>query len=137
MQMENEFNSNKLHYDIAMSKRTRKPLKLGEEANNEVEEGPHLETESPSKCVNECVEGEENDHTSLKQLIEGRSSLIQHFTEEEKQLQMVVKHQEEGLDGMKFKKMVKSYAKVLSHLIKVKRDPPLGSRKRLVRRLTM
>jgi len=51
-----------------------------------------------------------------------RSSLGQHFTEEEKQLQLVTKQQQEGVRGLKLKRMVSRYAKVLSHLIKVKGD---------------
>lgn len=84
---------------------------------------------------------EDNDHRSLKQLMNGngngkskeenrgRNSLGEHFTEEEKQqqqqqqqqLQLVKTQQHKSI---KFKGMVSRYAKVLSHLIKVKRDPP-------------
>uniref|UniRef100_A0A5B7C0S7 Uncharacterized protein n=1 Tax=Davidia involucrata TaxID=16924 RepID=A0A5B7C0S7_DAVIN len=129
--MGSEYNPSKPHYNISMSKRTRKPQE------NQI---PLEEKESPPKDVNELVE--ENDHRSLKQLMikgdgEGRSSLGQHFTEEEKQLQVVVKQHEESLDGVKFKRLVSRYARVLSHLIKIKGGPPLGSRKKPVLRLSM
>ncbi|KAK7243453.1 hypothetical protein RIF29_38249 [Crotalaria pallida] len=90
----------------------------------------------------------ENDHKSLKQLIVGddkdatkmkcssnnnegggrggRNSLGEHFTEEEKQLQLVRIQQKDNLQGMKFKKLVRRYAKVLGHMMKAKRDPHLG-----------
>lgn len=88
-------------------------------------------------------DGEEiGDHKSLKQLIRGdgetnssssnnkggRNSLVQHFNEEEKNLQVVVKknQNESAQEGLKFKKLVKRYAKVLGHMMKAKRDPHLG-----------
>ncbi|KAA8520309.1 hypothetical protein F0562_014565 [Nyssa sinensis] len=124
-----------------MSKRTRKPLNLEKEAN---QKACSSEKESPPKDVNEYSEEktsdeaeDNNDHKSLKQLMikgneegnKGRSSLGQHFTEEEKQklkqIQVVVKQHEEVRDGVKFKRMVNRYAKVLSHLIKKKPVPRL------------
>ncbi|KAF3964666.1 hypothetical protein CMV_011076 [Castanea mollissima] len=75
----------------------------------------------------------ESNRKSLKQLIKSRNSLSQHFTAEEKQLQIVPKQQkEEGVhdDGVKLKKMVSRYAKFLSRLIKVKRDLPKGGESR-------
>ncbi|KAL5762843.1 hypothetical protein ACOSP7_019107 [Xanthoceras sorbifolium] len=96
---------------------------------------------------------EENDHKSLKQLINsdekskvktseesrGRNSLGEHFTKEEKQLQLVKTQQQKGVQkGVKFKGMVNRYVKVLSHLIKVKRDPhTIASRKKPLLRLTI
>ncbi|KAM7508956.1 hypothetical protein LguiA_019409 [Lonicera macranthoides] len=113
-----------------MSKRTRKPLNLKGEANqwatnscsfegtgtqNDAQEEVENEEEKRSKRIDE---EQENDHKkSLKQLIEGRSSLGKHFTQEEKQLQVVVKQHEETLDGMKLGKM----ARFLSRLIKIKK----------------
>ncbi|GFY92118.1 hypothetical protein Acr_08g0005140 [Actinidia rufa] len=116
----------KPHYDITLSKRTRKSL-------NPPTESDTLETESPKKCANE---EEESDHKSLKELIKERSSLGKHFTEET-QLQIVVKQREEDLEGVKFKSLVRRYTRVLSRLIKVKRDPHLGSRNKPALRLTM
>ncbi|GLT80658.1 hypothetical protein SLA2020_520850 [Shorea laevis] len=102
----------KRHYDITMSKRTRKPLNL--------EDVPHASIQK------EETSGEES---------RGRSSLGHHFTQEEKQLQVqVVKKQHQ--DG-KFKGMMSRYAKVLSHMIKVKREPRIGSQKKHLLRLTM
>ena len=115
------------HYDIKMSKRTRKPLNLKGEANQwatsscsfegkGTQEEEENEEDKRSKKIDE---EQENDHKkSLKQLIEGRSSLGKHFTEEEKQLHhVVVKQHEESLDGLKLGKM----ARFLSRLIKIKR----------------
>lgn len=123
------------HYDIKMSKRTRKPLNLEGEANQWATnscsyEGKGTQEEEENeedKRSKRSDEEQENDHKkSLKQLIEGRSSLGKHFTEEEKQLQVVVKQHEENLDGLKLGKM----ARFLSSLIKLKR-------KKKVLRLTM
>ncbi|KAL6981577.1 hypothetical protein U1Q18_023203 [Sarracenia purpurea var. burkii] len=123
--MGSQSNPSKPHYDINMSKRTRKTLNLGKEADQSYRKVPSPEKESPTNGVNEeeksSTEGEESDHQkmSLKQLIKGkRSSLGQHFTEE-KQLPLVVKPREEGLDGVKFKKLVSRYAGVLGRLIKI------------------
>ena len=93
------------------------------------------------KGISPKSEGEENDRKSLKQLIDGdemkasdeacrvKSSLGEHLVvegeegkgkEEKLQLQIVgVQHQKEGL---KLKKMVSRYAKVLGHLIKKNKD---------------
>ncbi|KAI9170427.1 hypothetical protein LWI28_027769 [Acer negundo] len=91
---------------------------------------------------------EENDRMSLKQLIKGdekskvkinrgRNSLGEHFTEEEKQLQLVKAQKQKGV---KFKGMVNHYVKVVGHLIKLKRDPRnsnIASRKNPLLRLTI
>ena len=106
------------------------------------ENGNSLKDSSPKSAGDE---GEENDRKSLKQLIEGdgkpkvvsgdevgkgRSSLEEHFTEGEKQLQIVKVQQKEGLHGLKLKKMVSRYAKVLSHLMKKNRDSSLRESKK-------
>ncbi|KAL5098451.1 hypothetical protein RYX36_002778 [Vicia faba] len=141
--------SAKRHYDITMSRRTRKqnekPISKDVSTTKDV---ASLET-----TLREMKEGNENsninnnnDHKSLKQLIvgeeketttkcsssdegdnsKGRNSLGEHFSEEEKQLQLVRMQQKDNLQGLKFKKLVRRYAKVLGHLIKAKRDPHLG-----------
>lgn len=117
------------HYDIKMSRRTPKPLNLEREAdqwaanscslareNTEID-APKEEKEGEEKRF-EKVDGEkdENDHKSLKELIEARSSLGKHFTQEEKQLQVVVNQHDGILDGFKLGKM----ARFLSRLIKKK-----------------
>ncbi|XP_059654304.1 uncharacterized protein LOC132301027 [Cornus florida] len=141
IQMGSECNPTKPHYDITMSKRTRRRLDLEKEANLQIsmnsEKGSDCQ-ESVCKVEDKSAnEGEENDHKSLKQLIK-TTSLGEHFTEEEKQLQIVVKQEEDGIDGVKFKRMVSRYAKILSHLIKLKKkDPHLGSRKKPVLQLKM
>lgn len=149
--MGSESNGGKFRYDLSMSKRTRKPLNREKEDNQCALKSSFSDKEIPQKgendekedehCFKVVDEGEESDHKSLKQLIEGRSTLGQHFTTEEmkqpmlvhkhdeKKLQLVVTHHEEGLDGVRFKEMVSRCAKVLSRLIKKKRDPRIGSRR--------
>lgn len=150
----------KRHFDITMSKRTRKqPLNF-----ELVEDSYHIPLKvkdaSDEQGKGEVDGGQENiniDHKSLKQLIingnenlskvntatgeesrgGSRNSLGEHFTEEEKQLQhqLVNKQQQNSMQGVKLKGMVNRYVKVLSHLIKVRR---IGSRnKRPPLRLTM
>lgn len=131
---------NKPPYDITMSKRTRKPLNLQTEADPILPKAASPEKEILTKAIKKeeersSSEGEESDHKSLKQLIKTRSPLGQHFTEE-KQLQLVVKHQEEDLNGVKFKGLVSRYARVLSRLIKIKRDSHLRPGKKPTLRLT-
>ncbi|XP_060180551.1 uncharacterized protein LOC132610255 [Lycium barbarum] len=140
--MESECFPRKLRYDISMSKRTRKsPLIVKEEAVkspqhpqeliNSVENIEDVNEEREEKAEkgvisNNDEEEEEDQKKSLKQLIEGRgTSLGHHFTEEERQLEMVVKQPENGL---KFKQMVSRYAKFLGHMIKIKRKKPAGYR---------
>lgn len=130
-------NPNKPRYDITMSKRTRKPLNLQTEADLILPKAASLENEILTKAIKKeeeksSSEGEESDHKSLQQLIKTRSPLGQHFTEE-KQLPLVVKHQEERL---KFKGLVSQYARVLSRLIKIKRDSHLKPGKKPTLRLT-
>ena len=136
--MESDYNSTKRHYDITMSKRTRRPANSSQIYSAPI--SPCQDIPAPGKAVvNELGEdessshSEESDRKSLKQLINSRSSLSQHFTAEENQLQIVTKQQkEEGVhdDGVKLKKMVSRYAKFLSRLIKVKRDLPKGGESR-------
>ncbi|KAK4718207.1 hypothetical protein R3W88_016545 [Solanum pinnatisectum] len=111
--MENECNfPRKLRYDISMSKRTRKTAKEDVVAESVEYHDEELMNNSDEK-------------KSLKQLIEGRGTCLgHHFTEEERQVQIVVKQAENN--GVKFKEMVSRYAKVLSHMIKLKRKKPAG-----------
>ncbi|XAR63376.1 hypothetical protein NMG60_11023289 [Bertholletia excelsa] len=119
--MGSEWNPRKSHYDISMSRRTRKPLNLEKEAD-EGEDGE--EGRIPK-------ERGDSDHKSLKQLmVKERSTLDAHFTEEKQRLQVVVKQHEEDLDGVNFKRLVSRYSRVLRRLIKVKREPHLGSGKK-------
>ena len=108
-----------------MSKRTRRPSVQDADQNYSTtarDIAPVKRGESSPSTVL-AGEAEESDRKmSLKQLIKSRSSLGQHFTEEEKQLQLVTKQQQEGVQGLKLKRMVIRYAKVLSHLIKAKGD---------------
>ncbi|XP_044489491.1 uncharacterized protein LOC123213925 [Mangifera indica] len=128
--MGSQCNPTKPRFDITMSRRTRKPI---------------FNLDDPTSSVDQVEE--DNDHKSLKQLInrdetskkknaeesKGRNSLGEHFTEEEKQLQLVKLQQQKGV---KLKGMVNRYVKVLSHLIKVNRDPrTIGSTKKPLLRL--
>ncbi|XP_022152235.1 uncharacterized protein LOC111020003 [Momordica charantia] len=129
--MGSESISHQRHYDISMSKRTRKPAKIRDELQNlslnKDDLLPSHQVESPP------TKGfENNDHKSLKQLItgegkaetksgadeggRGRSSLGQHFNEDKNNLQMVrSKQQPDGLQRVKLKKVV---GKFLRNLIK-------------------
>ncbi|KAH6767616.1 hypothetical protein C2S52_018599 [Perilla frutescens var. hirtella] len=108
--------SRKSHYNISMSRRTRKPhqhLSMEKEQSFEERE-------------NEVMMRRENQK-SLKQLIEGRCSLAQHFREEEEiKHQSLVVRPPDHLDGderLRLKRsMMRNYAQVLSHLLKVKQE---------------
>ncbi|KAJ9158672.1 hypothetical protein P3X46_024236 [Hevea brasiliensis] len=148
--------TSKHRYDITMSKRTRKPFNLPEAKVND-----HTRSSQEKDQA-----GDSSQRRSLKQLmingninIEGtnnkgnpsdesksklRSSLGQHFSDEEKQqLQLVTKQKQEIMQGAKLKGMMGRYVKVLSHLIKAKRESSsstrnnIGSRKKPVLRLAM
>ncbi|CAK7331716.1 unnamed protein product [Dovyalis caffra] len=93
-----------------------------------------------TKLVEEETRGGGDDENMESKLLFGsRNSLGQHFKGEEKQqLQVVTRKQSNnGMEGMKLKGMVGRYVKVLSHLIRVKRDTHInnGSRKKSVLRL--
>ncbi|GAV86007.1 hypothetical protein CFOL_v3_29441 [Cephalotus follicularis] len=147
--MGSEYSPRKRHYDITMSKRTRKPSNIidleeadenptGIESQEKQEGGVVHRVEEDSFPTKADVGDQENNPTrlELKQLIKGnekegskehknnRSSLGQRLTKEEKQLQ-VVKKQQQGMSiqGVKLKGMVIRYAKVLGHLIKGKAKP--------------
>ncbi|XP_071932946.1 uncharacterized protein [Coffea arabica] len=144
--MGSESKPNKFHYDLSMSKRTRRSLNLVEDDHDQ---GSFQAWHEEEECALEFAIGDEekgsislseaseNDQKkSLKQLIGGRS-LSQHFSQEEPQLQLVVKqHDQEGLNGLKFTRMVSRYAKALSHLIKLKRKQQMGLYKKPVLPLT-
>ncbi|XP_019455309.1 PREDICTED: uncharacterized protein LOC109356443 [Lupinus angustifolius] len=132
----------KRNYDITMSRRTRKQS-LQVQASNEKPPPIPMET----RVLPELKEDQnENVHKSLKKLTIGdekdaiihcssdegegkrgsNNSLGEHFIEEEKHLQLVRMQQKDNLQGMKLKKLVRRYAKVLGQLMKAKRDPHLG-----------
>lgn len=104
---EGQTNTQKLHYNISMSRRTRK-------------------AQNP-KNGDECTKKERNfeEQKSLKQLIEGRNTLAQHFREEEKEQSLIVKPPDDD-HGLK-RSMVRDYVKVLSHMIKVKQESYIRS----------
>lgn len=135
--MGNESKPNKPHYDITMSRRTRrlqsrtlfgeKVSALKEEDDQQVEEENEAE-----KRKNKLIEFFGLKEEEEEEEEECKSSLGEHFTEEDKQHQLVVKH-EKGHDGMNLKKMVSRCAKVWGNLIKIKG----ASRKKRVLQLTM
>ncbi|KAG6792648.1 hypothetical protein POTOM_001800 [Populus tomentosa] len=93
----------------------------------------------PAKLVLQETGGGDDENIERK-LSGSRNSLGQHFKGEEKQLQLVtMKQAKEGTEGVKLKGMVGRYVKVLSHLIRIKRDTRMnnGSRKKPLLRLPM
>ncbi|GFP91412.1 hypothetical protein PHJA_001285200 [Phtheirospermum japonicum] len=103
----------KPHYNISMSKRTRKSQNLKIEPRESFEENKDW-----SKHMQE-------EKISLKELIGGRCSLAQRFREEEGNQQGVVikpSSNEDGFRGMISKKFTRNYAKLLGHLIKVNQE---------------
>ncbi|KAH8499275.1 hypothetical protein H0E87_017978 [Populus deltoides] len=99
------------------------------------------ESEVSRLLVGETRVGD-NENIDSKLLLGGKNSLGQHFKGEEKQqLQLVVtrKQAKEGMEGLKLKGMVGRYVKMVSHLIRVKRDTHInnGSRKKPLLRLPM
>ncbi|XP_054814215.1 uncharacterized protein LOC129314808 [Prosopis cineraria] len=134
----------KHRYDITMSRRTRKQTSSEKPRSDAIADSKNRDNGIVVSLENllQVKDGEEiSDHKSLKQLIrgdsetnhnnnnnnKGRNSLGQHFHEEEKNLQVVRKNQNDSVqEGLKFKKLVRRYAKVLGHMMKAKRDPHLG-----------
>ncbi|KAL8204413.1 hypothetical protein R6Q57_010036 [Mikania cordata] len=129
--MEGDSDPDKPHYDITMSRRTRRAharTLFGEKV-------------SDLKIEDKQVDEENEEEKKKMKLIdifggiheeECKISLGGHFTEEDKQRQLVVKH-EKGHDGVSLKKMVSRCAKMWGHMIKIKG----GSRKKRVLHLTM
>ncbi|KAL2945751.1 hypothetical protein AAZX31_U032300 [Glycine max] len=146
----------KRHYDITMSRRTRKqqqqqqqqfPVQGNEKTKSEMDDEAttpkdvhvHLEAliigdddhKEAKKKGNNNNNNNDNNSDDHERGGKGgsRNSLGEHFTEEEKQhnLQLVrMQQNKDNLQGLKFKKLVRRYAKVLGHLMKAKRDPHLG-----------
>ncbi|MBA0753798.1 hypothetical protein Gogos_021875 [Gossypium gossypioides] len=143
--MGSECNQSKPRYDITMSKRTRKANAIAHEDlnhSNSTFAGSYIsEPRKRDDEQEEEKESENEDRKSLKQLINGdetasTSSLGRRFSEEEEQRLQLVKKQQHYGNGVKLKGMMSRYAKVLSHLVKVKREPSLGSKKKQLLRLT-
>lgn len=131
--MGSEWKPSKFHYDIGMSKRTRRASDFKKDDTKQVTSSSGFDEEGEGEGEDEAQENE--SRKSLKQFIQGRS-LYQHFSEEEEeekekekeenQLQLVKQKdiQQQGFNGrLKFKSLVSRYGKVLSQLIKIKRNP--------------
>ncbi|XP_038896195.1 uncharacterized protein LOC120084478 [Benincasa hispida] len=131
--MGSESISHKHHYDISMSKRTRKPAKIQDELQNlalnnddlnVIGEGDRFESpatkgfeiENDRKSLEQLINGEGKEETRSDEGNRGRNSLGQHFSKEEiNNLQIVKKQHQDGLQGVKLKKVV---GKFLRNLIK-------------------
>ncbi|KDP20373.1 hypothetical protein JCGZ_05256 [Jatropha curcas] len=125
--MGSECNPSKHRYDITMSKRTRKPLKSNmpqAHADLRGEDNLLAKVDEDRKSLKQLINGIANNVEETKEDSEnrGRNSLGQHFSEEEKQLQLMRRQNQQGLQAVKLKGIMGRYVKVLSHLIKVKRD---------------
>ncbi|KAL5720431.1 hypothetical protein ACHQM5_013100 [Ranunculus cassubicifolius] len=106
--MGSECNSCKPHYDLSLSRRTRKPLMVERVYNAE--------------------------HTSLEALMAMEKK--EELDEKGKHFQLVVKQQEDDTEAVKYNGKV-SYVKFLRGLIRIKCDSRLGFKKKSVLRLTM
>lgn len=148
-EMNSESSASRHRYDITMSRRTRKVQGLQEKPRSENSNGNVMSLQNLLGVKEGDDEDGISEHKSLKQLIKGdhhhensnnhnkglgRNSLGQHFNEEEKNLNQnqnqnlqVVRRNESVQEGLKLKKLVRRYAKVLGHLMKAKtkRDPHL------------
>ncbi|KAL3615406.1 hypothetical protein CASFOL_041067 [Castilleja foliolosa] len=107
-------NTDKPHYNISMSKRTRKP------------HNPRIESFEDNK---DCTKNIQDEKVILKRLTKGRCSLAQCFKEEEGNQQEVIirpscdDDDDDRFHEMKSKNFAKNYAKFfLSHLIKVNQE---------------
>ncbi|XP_010542777.1 PREDICTED: protein FAM9A [Tarenaya hassleriana] len=150
--MGSELNQAKKRFDLSMSRRTRKPLNnLFKETHQDIsiaspppEEAPHhgsnQEQDREQEQERKQEQEQEIDHKSLNQLmrgeeegsqgetggggVNGKSSLGEHFSVEEKQvkMQIVTRKNNDGENGVKFRGIMGRYAKVLSGLIKAKHD---------------
>ncbi|KAL1802529.1 hypothetical protein DCAR_0934087 [Daucus carota subsp. sativus] len=142
--MGSQCNPGKFRYDLTMSKRTRKPLNCEQESDQSSLSSCLSEKENLQNAGGEEAEDENCDHRSLKQLIKGRHTLGQHFTEELKQPKIVVKQNENGLqekqlqivvkspggsNRVKLKKMATQCTKILRRLMRNKRGSHSGSTK--------
>ncbi|KAA0058672.1 uncharacterized protein E5676_scaffold459G001280 [Cucumis melo var. makuwa] len=123
--MGSESISHKQHYDISMSKRTRKPAKIQDELQNFtskddglsiIDKGDRSESNNDHKSLKQLISGEGKAETRLDEGNRERNSLGQHFSKEEiNNLQIVKKQHQDGLQGVKLKKVV---GKFLRNLIK-------------------
>ncbi|XP_068649352.1 uncharacterized protein [Aristolochia californica] len=147
--MGSECNQNRRHYDLSMSRRTRKsspaanPDQHGYFVDILIPKAVEGEATVDPKIQPKVVEDMLCDRRSLKELMNGDegdkivesesrnhvNSLGQRFMEEEKNLALVPR-QGECTEGSKFTGMVSRCVKVLNHLMKVKREPRLGPRKK-------
>ncbi|KAL7083518.1 hypothetical protein ACP275_14G168300 [Erythranthe tilingii] len=129
----------KAHYNISMSRRTRKPanyMKVEPRQDQEEDEEASFDErenngDRSSRERNNDDDIEELQKRSLKQLTDGRRcTLAQYFREEENMLLFsreysVEEEDDELIDGViKLKRMVRDCARVfLDRLIKVKHEP--------------
>ncbi|XP_018438072.1 uncharacterized protein LOC108810467 [Raphanus sativus] len=124
----------KPRFDLSMSRRTRKPWSSS--LVNEMQHQVLSTQSSQQEKESEQDEDREIDRKSLNNLMRSeqesngeanatnKNSLGQHFGEDEgiKQTMQVVVKKQGGENGVKFKGMMGRYVKVLSGLMKAKRD---------------
>ncbi|KAK4416158.1 hypothetical protein Salat_2723200 [Sesamum alatum] len=123
MGSEGTTNPSKCHYNISMSRRTRRPtINLKIEPQESLDDG--LQKDSRLISRSEKIISVKQQKFSLKQLIEGRCSLAQHFREEEgSEVVRSGDDDHDGFGGMKLKRsMVRNNGGVLRRLIKVKQE---------------
>ncbi|KAL8028487.1 hypothetical protein ABFX02_14G163700 [Erythranthe guttata] len=127
----------KAHYNISMSRRTRKPVNYVKVEPRQDEEGRSFDERENNgdrsfRERNNDDDIEELHKRSLKQLTDGRRcTLAQYFREEENMLlisrEYSVEEEDDNelIDGViKLKRMVRDCARVfLNRLIKVKHEP--------------
>ncbi|KAF2605332.1 hypothetical protein F2Q70_00025302 [Brassica cretica] len=124
----------KPRFDLSMSRRTRKPWSSSlvsemqhqdlstQSAQPDIEKEQDKDLEIDRKSLNNLMRSEQEPNEEAD--VKNKNSLGQHFGEDEgikQTMQLVVKKQG-GESGVKFKGMMGRYVKVLSGLMKAKRD---------------
>ncbi|GER57385.1 phosphate acyltransferase [Striga asiatica] len=129
MGSQSKINLTKPHYNISMSKRTRKshlnlkiePRECFEENNNGFEKNI-----IDKDCFLKNVTQQEK--ISLKQLIEGRCTLAQHFRDDGENQMVTGKYSDaDGFQENKSKKITRKHVRLLSRLVKVTQEGYFGS----------
>ncbi|CAF2096277.1 uncharacterized protein LOC103867673 [Brassica rapa] len=124
----------KPRFDLSMSRRTRKPWSSSlvnemqhqvlstQSSQQEKELEQDEDREIDRKSLNNLMRSEQESNGEAN--VSNKNSLGQHFGDDEaiKQTMQVVVKKQGGENGVKFKGMMSRYVKVLSGLMKAKRD---------------
>ncbi|KAF2605331.1 hypothetical protein F2Q70_00025303 [Brassica cretica] len=124
----------KPRFDLSMSRRTRKPWSSSlvnemqhqvlstQSSQQEKELEQDEDREIDRKSLNNLMRSEQESNGEAN--VSNKNSLGQHFGDDEaiKQTMQVVVKKQGGENGVKFKGMMSRYVKVLSGLMKTKRD---------------